>query len=77
MASNLNKMCSNCEKYEVAKTHLCGFNDWCEECDTSLWSTRNEVTVNEVTSNEDEEDEDYIEKMLRCVFLVNIKPTVS
>jgi hypothetical protein len=83
-------MCSNCEKYEVAKTHLCGFNDWCEECDTSLWSTANDVTVNGVTVNgvtvngvtvneyeEDAEDEDYIEKMLRCVFLVNIKPTVS
>jgi len=35
----------------VAKTHLCGFTDWCEECDTSLWSTRNEVTANIVTTN--------------------------
>jgi hypothetical protein len=43
MTSLLN-MCSNCGKYEVAKTHLCGFNDWCEECDTSLWSTANDVT---------------------------------
>ena len=63
----------------MAKTHLCGFNDWCEECDTSLWSTRNEETANEVTVNEDENEEelDYIEKMLRYVFLVNINPTVS
>ena len=79
MTSNFNKICSNCDKYEVAKTHLCGFNDWCEECDTSLWSTRNEETANEVTVNEDENEEelDYIEKMLRYVFLVNINPTVS
>ena len=49
MTSLLN-MCSNCDKCEVAKTHLCGFKDWCEECDTSLWSTANEVTANEVTT---------------------------
>lgn len=75
MTSNFNKICSNCDKYEVAKTHLCGFNDWCEECDTSLWSTRNEETTNEVTANEDEDQEelDYIEKMLKYVFLYRIE----
>ena len=87
MTSNFNKICSNCDKYEVAKTHLCGFKDWCEECDTSLWSTRNEVTANEVTANEvttnevttneDEEELDYIEKMIRDIFLVDIKSRVS
>ena len=75
MTSLLN-MCSNCGKYEVAKTHLCGFNDWCEECDTSLWSTANEVTANEVTSNKDEYEElDYCEecyKTVRDVFLVDV-----
>ena len=47
-------LCANCDENEVAKIHLCGYKDWCEECDTSLWSTRdkssNEVTANEVTA---------------------------
>jgi hypothetical protein len=38
--SNMNNMCSNCHKYEVAKTQFCGYKDWCEQCDISLWSTR-------------------------------------
>lgn len=78
-------MCSNCDKREVAKTHLCGFTDWCEECDISLWSTRDEttttttndeVTANEVTANKDEYEElDYCEecyKTVRDIFLVDV-----
>lgn len=43
-------MCSNCEMNEVAKTHLCGFNDWCEHCDRSLWSTAEKEISNEMVT---------------------------
>ena len=72
MTSLLN-MCSNCGKYEVAKTHLCGFNDWCEECDISLWSTRDETTTNEVTSTTTATK--YEEIFAKYVVKTNIKKT--
>ena len=31
-------MCSNCQTNPVAEKQLCGFTDWCEICDTTLWS---------------------------------------
>lgn len=31
--------CSNCHIYPVAEKQLCGFTDWCEICDSTLWST--------------------------------------
>lgn len=33
-------ICSNCEINPVGEKHLCGFTDWCEFCDVSLWSMR-------------------------------------
>ena len=30
--------CSNCHIYPVAEKQLCGFTDWCEVCDSTLWS---------------------------------------
>ena len=30
--------CSNCHIYPVAEKQLCGFTDWCEICDSTLWS---------------------------------------
>ena len=73
MTSLLN-MCSNCSKYEVTKTRLCGFNDWCEECDTSLWSTR-DVTTTATTTTINDEELDYCEecyKTVRETFLVDV-----
>ena len=68
-------MCLNCNNCEVAKTHLCGFKDWCEECDTSLWSTR-DVTTTTTTATATTEDEelDYCEecyKTVREIFIVD------
>ena len=40
-------MCSNCELRPVAKTHLCGFTDWCEYCDATLWSTKDDDKIAE------------------------------
>jgi len=68
-------MCSNCDKYEVAKTHLCGFKDWCEECDTSLWSTRDKDEVTATTTTTNDEELDYCEecyKTVRETFLVDV-----
>lgn len=31
-------MCSNCHTNPVAEKQLCGFTDWCEVCDSTLWS---------------------------------------
>jgi hypothetical protein len=40
-------MCSNCELRPVAKTHLCGFTDWCQYCDATLWSTKDDEKIAE------------------------------
>ena len=75
MTSLLN-MCSNCGKYEVAKTQLCGFNDWCEECDISLWSTANEVATNIVATTTTTKDEelDYFENLPRSYVVNDHRP---
>jgi len=71
-------MCSNCDKNVITKLSLCGFNDWCEECDTSLWSTRDETTTtttNDKVATNKYEELDYCEecyKTVRDVFLVDV-----
>ncbi len=40
-------MCSNCKINPVAKKHLCGFTDWCEYCDATLWSTKDDDKIHE------------------------------
>ncbi len=36
-----NVMCSNCAQNPVGTCAVkCGFSDWCQECDQSLWSTQ-------------------------------------
>jgi hypothetical protein len=65
-------MCSNCNKNEVATTHFCGFEDWCEECDRSLWSTRDEMITTTTTNKE----LDYCEECynpVRNLFLIDVK----
>ena len=37
-ASDDVQMCSNCKRRPVARVVQCGFNDWCEHCDLSLFS---------------------------------------
>jgi hypothetical protein len=32
--------CENCDKNPIAPTVLCGFEKWCEVCDTALYSTK-------------------------------------
>lgn len=34
-----NALCSNCGKRPIAPVTLC-FDDWCEQCDSSLWDSR-------------------------------------
>jgi hypothetical protein len=34
------ELCENCDKNPIAPTVLCGFEKWCEFCDTSLYSTK-------------------------------------
>ena len=38
-ASDDVQMCSNCKRRPVARVVQCGFNDWCEHCDQSLFSS--------------------------------------
>ena len=40
-------LCSNCRMRPVAETVLCGFTDWCKECDHSLHSTEAEQRQHE------------------------------
>ena len=59
----------------MAKTHFCGYKDWCIVCDRSLWSTRDD-TATTTTINKQEEELDYCEecyKTVRDVFLVDVK----
>jgi|LauGreDrversion4_2_1035121.scaffolds.fasta_scaffold185946_1 hypothetical protein len=34
------QFCSNCKCQPAASGGKCGFEDWCQRCDLSLWSTR-------------------------------------
>ena len=34
------ELCENCGKNPIAPEVLCGFEKWCEGCDTSLYSTK-------------------------------------
>jgi hypothetical protein len=66
--------CANCDKNEVATTHFCGYKDWCEECDTSLWSTRDDNVTTTTTTTTNDEELDYCEecyKTVRDVFLTD------
>ena len=39
-AADAVQMCNNCKCRPVAREVMCGFDDWCERCDLSLYSTR-------------------------------------
>ena len=48
MANASVTMCSNCHIRPVADTVLCGFTDWCRECDNSLHSAEAEQKQHEL-----------------------------
>jgi hypothetical protein len=39
------QLCSNCKCEPVAREVKCGFEDWCERCDQTLFSTREYHTL--------------------------------
>lgn len=51
------EMCENCGENPIAPEVKCGFEKWCEGCDTSLYSTRPPTPEPEVVEEEDEDPE--------------------
>jgi hypothetical protein len=45
------QICSNCKERSVGNgVKKCGFNDWCDVCDASLWNTNPDVICTGVTN---------------------------
>jgi hypothetical protein len=47
------QLCSNCKCEPVAREVLCGFQDWCERCDQSLFSTQKPRSQSPQSSDSD------------------------